>query len=97
MRVKDVYIIWTVYFDKKLSRRRGRKLPLNKSINKPTLEELIKAAQKMGLEIVAYKNARYPACWWIDSGYIIIRKPNGVKKSVIIDRLGYEIRRMRGG
>ncbi len=97
MRLKDVYVIWTVYFDRKLSKKRGRKLPRNKAIHKPTLEELVEAAKKIGLEIVSTKKARYPACWWIESGYIIVKKPSDMNKARLIDMIGYEIRRRRGG
>ena len=97
MKEKDVYVIWTVYFDRKLSKKRGRKLPKNKAIQKPTLDELVEAAKKLGLEIVSTRKARYPACWWIESGYIMIRKPADTNKAKVIDKIGYEIRRRRGG
>ena len=97
MREKDVYVIWTVYFDRKLSKKRGRKLPKNKAIQKPTLDELVEAAEKLGLEIVSTRKARYPACWWIESGYIMIRKPTDTNKAKVIDKIGYEIRKRRGG
>jgi len=97
MRIKDVYVIWTVYFDRKLSKKRGRKIPKNKAIQKPTLEELIEAANKLGLEVINSKKAKYPACWWMDAGYIMVKKPPNTNKTKIIDSIGYEIRRRRGG
>lgn len=97
MRLKDVYIIWSVYFHRKISRKRGRRLPINKAIQKPTLNELKDAAEKLGLEIIDIKKARYPACWWIESGYIIVKKPQDINKSKLIDKIGYEMRRSRGG
>lgn len=97
MRLKDAYVIWTVYFHRKLSRRRGRRLPRKKAIQKPTLNELKEAAEKLGLEIIEIKKARYPACWWIESGYITVKKPLNINKSKLIDKISYEIRRGRGG
>lgn len=97
MREKDVYVIWTVYFDRRLSKKRGRKLPKNKAILKPTLDEMVEAAKKLGLEIVSVRKARYPACWWIESGYLTIRKPSDMNKTRIMEKMAYEMRRRRGG
>ena len=100
MRYKNCYVIWVNYFDKSLSRKEGRKLPKNKAINKPTLEELYEITKRLGYNIILKKEARYPPSWWIKSGYIIIDKSSikeNENKSIILERIAKEWRRMRGG
>jgi len=97
MRIKDAYIIWLNYIDRRLTKKEGRKLPKNQAIKSPTIEELSKAASKMGYRVREVRRARYPSSWWIDSGYIVIDKPRDEKKLTIIKKIAKEIRRQRGG
>jgi signal recognition particle subunit SRP19 len=97
VRNKENFVIWTVYFNQDLSRKRGRKLPKRECVQNPKLEELVTAARKLGFQVASFKKARYPSCWWIkDNGYIMISKDAG-KKLDIIREIAKEIRRMRGG
>ena len=100
MRIKNCYIIWVNYFDKSLSRKEGRKIPRNKAISKPRLEELASIASSMGYRIIDKKEARYPSSWWIKSGYVVIDKSslnNSESKKTLIDKIAKEWRRRRGG
>lgn len=97
MRLKDVYIIWVNYIDRKLSKKRGRRISKNKAVLKPTLEELEVAARNLGFQVILSKPARYPSSWWIKSGYIVIKRPNDLSKGKVIDMIAKEIRRRRGG
>ena len=46
---RDEMILWTGYFDLRLSRSEGRRVPKDASIPKPTLEALVWAARSTGL------------------------------------------------
>jgi len=97
MRLKNAYIIWTVYFDINLPRSRGRKISKNEAVSKPTLNDLAEAAKKAGYEIITIRKAKYPAVWWMEnSGYIAIKK-DAHKKYEVIKRIAKELRRLRGG
>ena len=100
MRIKDCYVIWVNYFDKSLSRKEGRKIPKNKAISKPKLEELVDIINSMGYKIIDKKEARYPSSWWIKSGYVVIDKSSineSENKNEVIDKIAKEWRRRRGG
>jgi len=96
LRYKDVYIIWTVYFNSKLSKREGRRVSLNEAIPNPTLEEVINACNRLGLEITGYERKRYPRIWWMENAYVVVKKGD-IKKSEIVKLIAKEIRRLRGG
>ncbi len=96
MRLKDGYVIWTVYFDQNIPRSRGRKISKNKAIPKPTLNELQEAARRAGYKPISIRKAKYPSLWWVeDSGYIVIQKKDSKYKA--IKEIARELRRIRGG
>jgi len=97
VRNKENFVIWTVYFNQDLSRKRGRKLAKRECVQNPRLEELAFAAKRLGFKIVSSKKARYPPCWWLkDNGYVMIEKVEKNKLDIIRE-IAKEIRRMRGG
>jgi signal recognition particle subunit SEC65 len=97
LRNKDNFIIWTIYFNQGVSRKRGRKTSKKEAVSNPSLEEVLSAARNIGLGVRGVKKARYPAYWWDKNcGYIMVEK-SGKSKIEIIRELAKEIRRRRGG
>ncbi|PCN50570.1 signal recognition particle [Candidatus Geothermarchaeota archaeon ex4572_27] len=96
MRLKNAHIIWTVYLDSRISRRMGRRLPASECVPGPTLDELRRACERLGLEIVEAKEARYPRVWWLGGGYVAVRKGGEGKRS-LLRLVAREVRRLRGG
>ena len=94
MRLKDVKILWTSYFDSSLTRREGRRLPRGEAVPRPKFEELERACRRLGLEVVEGRKSRYPRNWWLPSGYVAIKSE--LKKSELIKLVGRELRRLRG-
>lgn len=78
MRKRGVFIIYPEYFDSKLSRRGGRRVPLNLAVPNPTVDELASVAHKLGWRISVEADASYPRCWWNKRGRLIVEK--GVMK-----------------
>ncbi|WEU39911.1 MAG: signal recognition particle protein Srp19 [Candidatus Odinarchaeum yellowstonii] len=85
MKKRDFIIIWPQYFDKAFSRARGRRVPLKYAVMNPSLSDLIKAASTLGYSFEVDREARYPACWWIESGRLLIKKT--ASKSEIIKNI----------
>ncbi|MEZ0345439.1 MAG: signal recognition particle subunit SRP19/SEC65 family protein [Infirmifilum sp.] len=96
MKRKNGRIIWTVYFDSSVPRNKGRRVPLNLAINKPTIEEVLLAAQKAGYsEVLVEKEKKFPALWYEDEGRLIVN--SGEKKSVMINKIAAELLKLRAG
>ena len=90
MKDYDHVILWLDYFNKNLSRNKGRKVKRDKSVFDPTLLELIDAAKSAGYsstEENTSNQARYPRRSFVKSGYIMVPKLYGVKKSVTINTI----------
>jgi signal recognition particle subunit SRP19 len=83
----DHVILWLDYFNRNLSRSKGRRVKRDKSVFDPTLADLIDAAKAAGYDITKEETndqARYPRRAFVKSSYIMILKSNEVKKSVTI-------------
>jgi len=67
------WVVWTANLDRKLSRREGRKIPRKLASPGVRLQELIEACSSLNLRFVA-EEKRYPRCWWIEGGRVIVEK-----------------------
>lgn len=79
-------VIWPIYFDKNISKSKGRKIGKKYSIEKPDIEKIAKAAKSLGLNPIIEKNASHPSKSWKKDGRIIIDKKD--VKSKLIFQIG---------
>lgn len=94
MKDYDHFIIWLDYFNKNLSRKKGRRIKRENAIYDPTFSELYEAAVAEGLDITSDSyndHARFPRRSYVRSGYIMIPKNQDKKKSDIISSLSSRI------
>jgi len=73
-RGEEKYVVYPVYFDKTLAKREGRKVSLKNAIEKPTIEDIAKAAKSLGLNPVIEKESAHPLKHWKKDGRILIDK-----------------------
>lgn len=88
MKDYDHQIIWLDYFNKNLSRKKGRKIGKNISVYDPTMQELIDASKTLELDLSQENinnQARYPRRSFVKSGYIMISKKE--KKSTVVNQI----------
>ena len=87
MKDYDHVILWLDYFNRNLSRSKGRRVKRDKSVFDPSLLDLIDAAKAAGYNLTNEETndqARYPRRAFVKSSYIMILKSNEVKKSETI-------------
>ena len=92
MKDYDHQIVWLDYFNKNLSRKKGRKVSKNISVYDPTMQELIGASKTLELDFSEEdisNQARYPRRAFVKSGYIMISKTD--KKSSVINQIAKEM------
>jgi signal recognition particle subunit SRP19 len=75
-------IIWPIYFEKNISRSKGRKIAKKFSIEKPDVEKIVKAAKTLGLSPIIEKNASHPYRSWKKEGRVIIENKD-IKSKII--------------
>lgn len=92
MRREDCWIIYPEYFDYKLSRRLGRKIPLRYAILSPKLDEVAEAVRKLKIPILRVEPDKHHPAYWIERrGRIIISKVNGISKRRLLIRIAREL------
>ena len=91
MRIDNEYcFIFPEYLDKTLTRKKGRRLSLEKAIDEPSIEELKQAAEKLEYKYKIRHEVTYPRCISKNKGVIMIKKIE--PKMEIIAKLSHTIR-----
>ena len=86
MKDYDHIVIWLDYFNKTLSRQKGRRLPKEKCIFDPSLNELVESAKAAWLEPTETDDqVRFPKRPFVRSGYITLEK--NLPKTKILDKI----------
>jgi len=86
----DHVVLWLDYFKKNLKRRQGRKVNRDQAVFDPTVQELSEAAKAAGFQFSEQEvnnGARYPRRSFVKSGYVMVAKKEGVKKSKVIEEV----------
>jgi len=82
-RSDDKFILYPLYFDSTLSRKAGRRLPMDACIEKPSVEQIAKAAQSLGIHPVLQKSSSHPSVHWKHDGRVLVDR-KGSKQTVLI-------------
>jgi signal recognition particle subunit SRP19 len=89
-------VLWLDYFNKNLKRRQGRKVKRDQAVFDPTVQELVEATRAAGFELSDQEinsDARFPRRSFVRSGYVMVTKKEGIKKSQIIDAVANKLLR----
>jgi signal recognition particle subunit SRP19 len=92
----DHVVLWLDYFNKNLKRRQGRKVKRDQAVFDPTVQDLAEATRAAGFELSDQEinsNARFPRRSFVKSGYVMVAKKEGIKKSQIISSVANKLMR----
>lgn len=92
-KLDNQVIIWPTYFDVAKSRKEGRRVPKNCSIQAPKIVEIKEAADKLGLENELNIEARFPKNPWAKTGMLIVAKNE--PKEIIIQKLAKQLAKIK--
>ena len=82
LRGKGKLRIWPAYFDVRYSRSEGRRVPRDKAVRYPSIEDVEKAAVKLGLKPILQPGLAYSKYPWRKTGVILVDK-RGSKGEVL--------------
>ena len=86
MKDYDHIVVWLDYFNKTLSRQKGRRLAKNRCIFDPSLNELIESANDAGRKPTSTDDqVRFPRRPFVRSGYIVLEKK--MPKTKILNKI----------
>ena len=90
MKDYEHVVVWLDYFNKTLTRAKGRKLEKEKCIFDPSLKELIDATKAAGLEVTeSDEKVRFPRRPYVRSGYVVV--PKGSPKTKILNKISEKL------
>ena len=81
-RKEGLLVLYPEYFDARLSRSEGRRVPRKLARDSPTTEQVLAAAKAVdpSLEPRAEPRAAYPSSWSERRGRVLVRKKVGKQK-----------------
>jgi signal recognition particle subunit SRP19 len=83
VRKQKKTIIWPVYFDSSKTRKEGRKVPKNAAVSNPSLTEVQRASERLGLKPDVDGDAAHSAIPWRKTGRIWVQT-RGTKTKVLM-------------
>ncbi|ACB40490.1 signal recognition particle subunit SRP19/SEC65 family protein [Pyrobaculum neutrophilum] len=95
MKKRGGRILWLVNIDASVPRSRGRILPRGQALNKPTIQEVAKALERLGYRYQVYPEKRHPAIWFEErlAGYFVVETEEDVRS--LASKVAEEVRKSR--
>lgn len=75
-------IVYPEYFNKELSLKEGRKVPLEIAVKNPSINNIANALKKLKIQHIVEKDKSYPGRWYEKNGRVII-ETDQVKRELI--------------
>lgn len=98
MKDYDHVILWLDYFNKNLKVRQGRRVKRELAVFDPTVAELAEAVRAAGFGVAddeVNDQARFPRRSFVKSGYVMVAKKEGLKKSRMVDMVAEKLLQKR--
>jgi len=65
-------VIWPSNIDALKTKKEGRIISKNDAVKSPTIDEIERAAQELGLNPTSEPSKSYPRTWWEKSGRVLV-------------------------
>jgi signal recognition particle subunit SRP19 len=88
----DEVIIWPSFIDANLTRSQGRRLPKKACVRSPDVNEMLEAAERLGIDARIEKKA-YPRRWHVEKKALVLGEKQ--PKGEVMERLSREVRQSR--
>ena len=66
-------VVWPIYLDATVPRSKGRRVPIRIAVKNPRVEEIVRAAQALGLDPIV-EDKSYPRQWWSEGRRVTVLK-----------------------
>jgi signal recognition particle subunit SRP19 len=93
MRKQNKFFLWPPYFDTNKTRHEGRRVPKKFAVPAPKLDELLRAARRLGLQPTVVTDAAHPSSPWQRSGLLVV--PKKESKGETVTKIAKELVKLR--
>jgi signal recognition particle subunit SRP19 len=84
-------VIWPSYFDVRLSRAGGRRIPKALCMENPDIPAVSAAAKSLNLKFETQPEKAYPSRWWKKEGRLLVS--TNMKKSELLAAIGKKLKK----
>ncbi|MDI3502089.1 MAG: signal recognition particle subunit [Archaeoglobi archaeon] len=85
-------IVYPAYIDATLKKSEGRYIAKRHAVPDPTIEEMIRASENLGILIEVERDKAYPRQWW-KKGRLGVKKTKS--KGAVLREIAEEIKKIR--
>ncbi len=90
--IDERIVLWPVYIDSTKSRGKGRKISKRDAVPRPRIEEIVEAAEILGLKPII-EDKRYPRLWWEQEKRVVVLKK--YPRQELLRRIAKKIKEIR--
>jgi len=65
-------MVWPVYINSQHTRKEGRMISLDESVEEPKIREISQALRKLKIQYTVEHDKSFPGSWWEKSGRVIV-------------------------
>ena len=83
-------VVWPSYFDVRLSRAGGRRIPKAFCVENPDLNMISNALKSLNIKFEAQQDKSYPSRWWRKEGRLLV--DTQLKKPKLLLTIGKKLK-----
>jgi signal recognition particle subunit SRP19 len=91
----DHFYVYPAYLEKGIARADGRRIPADSGLADLTLEEIARAAKRLGHSAEIESDKQYPRRYYAYAGRVKVGKHGGRTKAAFLRALAAELRKLR--
>lgn len=90
-RSEGYYVLYPLYFDGRVTRARGRRVPGAQAVKGPSGRAVFDAAKAAGLSPILEDEHHHPASWFERTGRVLVPKDSARSKSEAIRKVAEKL------
>lgn len=90
-RSEGFFVLYPAYFDARVTRAGGRRVPSAKAVSRPTSKAVFEAAKAAGLAPVFEDEHHHPSAWFERSGRVLIPQSSAKTKGDAIAKVAAQL------
>ena len=87
---EDAIVLWPSYFDSRVSRASGRRIPKKEAVEAPSARMVYDAARALGLDCILELERSYPRFWYRTEGRVLVEPK--LKKTELVSKVAAKLK-----
>jgi signal recognition particle subunit SRP19 len=87
---ENAIVLWPSYFDSRVSRAAGRRIPRKDAVEAPSARMVYDAARALGLDCILELERAYPRFWFRREGRVLVEPK--MKKTELVSKVSAKLK-----